>query len=417
MFANYIDSVRSLPRAVRLYLVAAFTVGFTVFGGIFSVLNNLYLLRLEYDTAFIGLISAGNLLIMGLVGLPSGAAGRRWGSRRVMIAGLFLTMLGYLLFGLAELIPATLRGPWLLTVFTLTGGVLSLYIVNAGPFVMTIAGDARDFVFSFQTALFAVAAFLGGITGGVLPGFYASLLGVGLDAAAPYRYAILSGALLLIPGMIAMLAIGEVDDRPPSATGDSRLPAPIGLIALLAFISLLQLAGEGPARIFFNVYLDTNLGLAPAQIGLLIGLGTLLSAPAALATPGMMARWGVRRTYVRAALGVSLSLLPLALLPFWQSAGLGYMALLSFAAITRAPITIFQMESVGPEWRTYMAGAASMATGLSWGLMSVGGGYAVDAIGYRGLFLIGATITATGALLFWTLFIRRPDSPTFAARR
>ncbi len=64
-----------------------------------------------------------------------------------------------------------------------------------------------------------------------------------------------------------------------------------------------------------------------------------------------------------------------------------------------------------------MAGAASMATGLSWGLMSVGGGYAVDAIGYRGLFLIGATITATGALLFWTLFIRRPDSPTFAARR
>ena len=150
------------------------------------------------------------------------------------------------------------------------------------------------------------------------------------------------------------------------------------------------------------------------QIGLLMGLGMLLSAPAALVTQAIMARWGVRRTYVRATLGVSLSLLPLALIPVWQSAGLGYMAILSFAAISRAPIVIFQMESVSPEWRSYMSGAASMATGLSWGLMAVGGGYAVDAVGYRGLFLAGALITACGALLFWSIFVRNQPARAIA---
>lgn len=408
MLASYLDSVRALTRAARLYLVAAFVVGFTVFGGMFSVLNNLYVLRLGYDTAFIGLLSAGNLLIMGIVGLPVGALGRRFGSRRAMIAGLLLTMAGYALFALAELIPPPLQGPWLLVVFTLTGGFMSLYIVNSGPFVMVIAEETRDFVFSFQTALFALAAFLGGLTGGILPGLFASLLGVGMDAAAPYRYAVLSGAFLFIPAILALLAIGPVDDRPAQPAGSARLPAPIGLIALLAFISLLQVAGEGPARVFFNVYLDTSLGMAPAQIGLLMGLGTLLSAPAAIATQAIMAHWGVRRTYVRATLGVSLSLLPLALIPTWQAAGFSYMAVLSFAAISRAPIVIFQMESVGSEWRSYMSGAASMATGLSWGLMAVGGGYAVGAIGYRGLFLTGAAITALGALLFWERFLRTP---------
>jgi len=414
VFASYLNSVRGLSRDVRLYLVTAFVVGFTVFGGMYTVLNNLYVLRLGYDTAFIGLMSAGNLLIMGVVGLPAGAAGRRWGSRRAMITGLLLTMAGYILFGLSELIPPPFQGPWLLAVFTFTGGVLTLYIVNSAPLVMVIADETRDFVFSFQTALFALAAFFGGLAGGVMPGLFASLLGVTIDAPAPYRYAVLSGVVLFIPAILALIAIGPVDDRPPPPTGEGRVPLPIGLIALLAFISLLQVAGEGPARVFFNVYLDTELGMLPAQIGLLMGLGMLLSAPAALVTQAIMARWGVRRTYVRATLGVSLSLLPLALIPMWQTAGLGYMAILSFAAISRAPIVIFQMESVPPEWRSYMSGAASMATGLSWGLMAVGGGYAVDAVGYRGLFLAGALITACGALLFWSIFVRNQPARAIA---
>jgi len=407
-------SVRELTRATRLYLISAFVVGFTVFGGLFSVLNNLYVLRLEYDTAFIGLLSAGNLLIMGVIGLPAGAVGRRWGYRRAMIVGLTLTMAGYALFGLTELLPAAVQGPWLLVIFTLTGGVMTLYIVNSGPFIMVIADETRDFVFSFQTALFAVAAFLGGLTGGALPGLFAGWLGVGLDAPAPYRYAILTGATLFLPAIVALAAIGPAEDGAVQATNSAGGSAPIRIIALLAFISFLQVAGEGPARVFFNVYLDTRLGLTPAQIGLLMGLGTLMSAPAAIASQAIMAHWGVRRTYVRATVGVSLSLAPLALIAAWPAAGLGYMALLSFSAITRPPIVIFQMESVAPEWRPYMSGAASMATGLSWGLMSVGGGYAVDAIGYRGIFLIGGLVTAMGALLFWTLFVRNQPARVMA---
>ena len=203
-----------------------------------------------------------------------------------MITGLLLTMASYILFGLSELIPPPFQGPWLLAVFTFTGGVLTLFIVNSAPLVMVIADETRDFVFSFQTALFALAAFFGGLAGGVMPGLFASLLGVTIDAPAPYRYAVLSGVVLFIPAILALIAIGPVDDRPPPPTGEGRVPLPIGLIALLAFISLLQVAGEGPARVFFNVYLDTELGMLPAQIGLLMGLGMLLERARRFGHPG-----------------------------------------------------------------------------------------------------------------------------------
>ena len=71
--ASYLNSVRAY-RDVRLYLVTAFVVGFTVFGGMYTVLNNLYVLRLAMTTAFIGLMRRATLIV-GVVGLPAAHGG------------------------------------------------------------------------------------------------------------------------------------------------------------------------------------------------------------------------------------------------------------------------------------------------------------------------------------------------------
>ena len=48
MFKEYVSKLRLLSRDIWLLLATSALLGFTVFGGIYSVLLNLYLLRLGY---------------------------------------------------------------------------------------------------------------------------------------------------------------------------------------------------------------------------------------------------------------------------------------------------------------------------------------------------------------------------------
>ena len=55
MVAAYWRALRLFSRDVHFYLITAALIGFTVFGGIYAVLLNLYLLRLGYGPPFVGL--------------------------------------------------------------------------------------------------------------------------------------------------------------------------------------------------------------------------------------------------------------------------------------------------------------------------------------------------------------------------
>jgi predicted MFS family arabinose efflux permease len=72
-----------------------------------------------------------------------------------------------------------------------------------------------------------------------------------------------------------------------------------------------------------------------------------------------------------------------------------------FASVARPVITVYQQEIVESTWQPAMSGATTMAAGLSFGIMSFGGGYLITVFGYPVLFLIGAILTALGAVLFW----------------
>ncbi len=62
------------------------------------------------------------------------------------------------------------------------------------------------------------------------------------------------------------------------------------------------------------------------------------------------------------------------------------------------------MPLLAARWRSLMSGAVMSASGLSMTLVSFGGGYLVAIIGYSGLFLGSAAITALGCSLFWFRF-------------
>jgi MFS family permease len=407
---TYLQTLRLFNRNVQLCLITAAVIGFTIDGGVYAVLFNLYLLRLGYGPEFVGLINSAGMLTFALCSLPAGILGKRWGNRPMMILGLTLMLVGCGLLPLAEFAPAGWRPAWLVVTYVLNYLGVAMYFVNLAPFLMGAAGPAeRNHVFSVQVALLALAAFAGSLIGGLLPGLFSTLLGVSPDQPVAYRYPLWLAAGLLIPAILAVQSTHEVNPTSePGHTVKPNIDQPealsFSLIARLTLVRLFQVAGVGATATFFNVYLDAGLQIPTAQIGFLAAFARLTAVPAALILPFLTARWGNNRIVVFATLGTALMILPLALISHWSAVGLGFMGVITFSSIRYAAFLVYSMELVPPRWRGTLSGAGEMAAGFSFAGIALGGGYIITSLGYTSLFLIGAGLTIIGALLFWVYF-------------
>jgi MFS family permease len=414
----YLAKARLFSRDVRLYLATSVLFGFTVYGGISSVLLNLYLLRLGYGPRFIGLINATGQLAFSLFCLPAGLLGTRWSSRKLLIAGMVTIAAGFGALPLAEYVPLSRRDGWLVATFVLAWLGVALYMVHGIAYLMGATGaEERTHVFSVRTALSPLAGFAGSMMGGLLPGLLARGAGLSLDHPAPYRYPLWIAVACFVPAIGLMLSTREEhavegsDHRGVHRGRERRAlpPAyavsiPLGLTALIALIGFLRCAGQGAATIFFNVYLDTSLQASTATIGALTAAGQLAVVPAMLILPLATARWGRGHMIVASSLGMAAGLIPLALVAHWSAAGIGFVVVSALFSIASTSFTIYSQEIVAARWRATMAGVTNMAAGLSRAGMAATGGYVIAALGYRTFFLSGACLTATGALLFWRVF-------------
>ena len=398
---TYLHVLRGFNRDVRLYLITTMLIGLTVDGGIYTVLFNLYLLRLGYGPEFVGLINGAGMLVFALICLPAGTFGGRWGNRRMMIVGLSLLVIGCGLLPFAESRTENWQAGWLFITWCFAFIGFAVYFVNTAPFAMKIAHQReRNHVFSVQAAAWSLAGFAGSLVGGFLPGVFAIYLGVSLDQPAPYRYSLLAASLLLIPSVLAIAATREGPTQPIKERPVKGETSPLRLIALLTLIRLLVVTGVGTLFTFFNVYMDAGLHISTAHIGVLSAIGRLLSIPTALIVPLLTARWGNGRTAAWASLGTAIGMLPLILISHWSAAGLGFIGVLALTSIRYPAFLVYTMEVVSPARRGTMSGAGEMASGLSFSAMALGGGYIIKAFGYRSFFLTGASLTVIGTLSF-----------------
>lgn len=403
---EYWQRIRAFRRDIRLFLITPALIGLTVFGGIYTVLFNLYLVRLGYGPEFVGLVNASSQFALALFALPASAVGARVGARKAMVVGLSLAVLGNGLPICAEFAPGAWRAGWILVTYVTGGLGLALYFVNSSPWVMSVTTpQERGHVFSVQAALWPLAGFMGSLVGGVMPTLFAQALGVSLDSPAAYRYPLLIAAGLLTIGVGALWMTQEAaitvsrDEpaRPP-------LSVPLGILLVMGLVGILRGSGEGAARTFFNVYMDAEFGVSAARIGGFLAIGQLMSVPAALVTPLFATRWGNDRIILAGTIGLALVLAAFALAAQWLAAGAAFMAMLVVISIARPAYMVYSQEIVAPQWHGAMSAATTMAIGISWSIMALGGGYLIVRLGYRPLFLTGALLTALGALIFWRYF-------------
>jgi predicted MFS family arabinose efflux permease len=242
-----------------------------------------------------------------------------------------------------------------------------------------------------------------------LPGILASLLSVPLTEAAPYRYTLWLAALLLLPAVPVLMtarSAGRLEVQAaaiePREAGSTR--APFGLILAIALFMALRFGGRGPVVTFFNVYMDSELGVSTALIGTLSAAALLIAVPAALLAPLIVARRGNTGTVAWGMVGLVLCTLPLVLVSRWPAAGLAYIGSSAMFALTVGPLRVFSQELVAPRWQASMASAFMMGAGLSLATMSLLGGYVIVAMGYRTLFLVSTGLLTASVLVFWLYF-------------
>ena len=375
--------------------------------GIVSVLLNLYVIRLGYGPAFIGLINGLAIVAAAGASPVAGVLGRRWGARKTMLTGLVIGVVGGLLLPLADLLPEDLVTGWLVGTNSIAfiGGIL--FYVNLTPYLGAVTHPReRSVAFSVRFSLQWLGSSIGSMIGGVLPGAFAFLAGESLSNPGPYRYSLLVGAVLGLGAVLFLLRGREVSAATGAGRAGASGPTPWKLLILVGLVSFMVTPAEAVAWVFFNAYADTILKVTTSQIGLTVAAAQFLGVPVALTMPAVAAKLGTGRAAAVAAFGIGLSLLPIALVPNFAAAGLGYVGILVCGAILAPALNVYLTEITSSEWLSSATGASLLGTTVSFALAALGGGYVITILGYREFFLIAAGLTAAGVLVFRMTLLR-----------
>ena len=404
-----LDSLSRLNRDAKLLILVS-GVSAVSFFGIQMLLKVLYVLRLGHGPEFVGWFNGTSSLAYMGMGIPSGALGGRFGTRRIMMIGAVIMIIGMFFLPLTEFVPSWAWDVWpLVSQATLTAG-WSMFNVNLVPALMAVTTAAdRDGTYALSNASRLLGTVAGTLAGGELPGLFARLSGGSLDAPDPYRNALFVGAAFATASLVPLIMMRPVQGTVvrPQVRTEARGAFPKLPIALMIGYVYLRHAGWATCQSFSNAYMDVDLHLSASSIGLITGAGQFLAMLGSLLTPRLAARWSNGWTLVASTVGVAVSLVPMALVPHWVPAAIGRLGVFVLAAIWISALQVFQMELVDSQWRSLAYGTVSMAMGLGFSTTSLTGGYIIAATGYQTLFWVGSGLSLIAATMFGFLLNRR----------
>ncbi len=411
MLAQIVKPLRALSPQARLFFAVIVGLSF-VADGLVSVLLNLYLLRLDYGTEFIGLVNAVGLLTFGLASLPAGVLGSRMSTTALMKFGAYTCLAGGLMLPLAESLPPGWREVGLVFPPALMMGGFAFYFVNGAPYLLNIVDVAyKSHAFALKAAHWSLAGFAGSLIGGLLPGALAGINGWTLADPAPFRLTFALATVVLALSALLVTRIRPLKPQPPPTPQEQAPVAKRGgngwassvlmLIVIMTVIRLFQVAGSATAMVYFNVYMDQHLLVSTALIGAMAAIGRLTGVPTALATPWLVQRWGNIRVILGSSLVATLCLLPMALVEHWLAASFGYIGAISMMSVRYTAFIVYILDLVPRKHQALMAGTGEAAAGLSFAMMALGGGLILTAFAFRDLFLLGTFVSFTGTALFW----------------
>lgn len=366
------------------------------------LLRTLYLLRLGFDTAYVGsYLATGALAYMGM-GIPSGSMGSKFGTRKIMrICGL-ISLSGMILLPVTEVFPQPFRAaiPYIGQLIQISGW--SMVNVNLVPALMgTTSSWNRNSSYALASGLREFGSFLGSLIGGLLPGFFGILSDKALHLPGPYRSALWVSVFVWLVALVPLFFLKSGQAPSQVKTNQNRATFPFLPIAVLFIYVYIRHASWAACQSFCNPYMDQELRYSAATMGSITALGQILAIAASLLVPVLLKRTKAGWVLIAATLGVGFSELLLASSAHWLVVTSGRLGVLISMAIWLPTLQVYQMENVEESWRGLAYGSLSMAMGLGFATISYTGGFIIEARGYSTFFIIGALLSAVAAILLF----------------
>jgi MFS family permease len=366
---------------------------------IFFLLFNLYLLKLGYNEAFLGLVSAC-MMAGGVVGsLPAGIAIQRLGLRGSMIACFTIIPC------LAAILSAGLPAPLLLGCAFLYGALSVLWAVLQAPAVAELTSVRnRGAGFGIICSSGIAIGILGGGVGGRLPGWMAQLA-PGSSVVAQYRAALWIGCAIVLLGLVSSLKLRPRAPLPPVRESRLLRRPPPQVIYFLAAVAVWSL-GTGVFNPFFSAFFE-RMHMPVERIGLVFSLSQLGQALAILAAPLVFRVTGLIRGISRMQLLSAVALACLAASGGQATAALAYGAYMVVQNMSEPGMFNYLMDSVPEKERSGVSALYFLVASSVQAIAAGVSGLLLRRFGYPPVLLLAAVLCAIAGVLVRLLLENR----------
>ncbi len=289
--AGYLATAKRFTVNAKLFL--GYSLLSQLGAGIWTVMFNLYLLRLGFGTSFVGLFIMVDMLFHGLVAFPAGLLADKIGRRKAFFIATCISLgaRGALLF-------VTDSKEMLLVLAAISGVGEAFHGVAGPPFIMENSEpEERPLLFSLNAMFLMVSRGVGS----ALPLVWAISIGVpDLDVDSA-RWVLVASLPLTLAGLAPLAFMTEKRVELVESFLDLfalKNVVNFSNIAKLTVASLVVGTGFGLATRFFNIFFDLGLGATDRQISAIFAVGAVGGAGAIVFSGMLVQKWGKVRSIV-----------------------------------------------------------------------------------------------------------------------
>ena len=380
--------------------------------GVFMVMYNIYIKELGLSESVNGSVVSLNALALVFMLVPAGIISDRLGRKKLIVTGTILTVCMLVLRSLVSTEQS------ILALAFCTGLVWAFVQVSGVPFLAeNSTAQERMHLFSIHFSLVTVANVIGNLLGGVMADSFQFF---GMPIVESIRYALLVGCVIFLSGLPFMLKVkspsrkarlAEKKENVTTEQAKPNLKRNLKMVALFSVSNLLIGIGAGLVIPYLNLYFANRFDASNSSIGLILALGSAMTAVAMLLGPILVKRVGK----VKALIIFQFASIPfLFLTAFTNSLLLAAIGFLMRQALMNAgnPITsAIAMEVVDDRYKGFANSVNQMIFNVGWALMGLPAAWLVTTYGnywgYAYTFTITGVIYLVASTYFYFIFGRK----------
>ena len=268
--------------------------------GVFMVMYNLYIKELGMPETINGKVISMTAMASAIMLIPAGFLSDKFGRKWMIVGG---AMFGAMTLFYRSV--AITESPIIYAAF-FTGLFMAFVQVSGVPFLAeNSTANERVHMFSLHFALMTIANVIGSFFGGVIADVLQVILLI--EATEAIRWALLIGAIIFTIGLIPLLKLQNKSPEPLQLKvvvenavlkEENSLKRNLIYIFHFSFASLLIGFGSGLVVPYLNLYFSNRFDASNTYIGLILSLGSAMTAVAMLIGPLLVKKVGKVRALI-----------------------------------------------------------------------------------------------------------------------